>query len=37
MLLQGAPEIILNDTHKEKLVLYLIQYKNSLKYKVSCF
>ena len=25
-----------NDTHREKLVLYWIQYKNSLKYKVGC-
>ena len=27
----------INDTHREKLVLYWIQYKNSLKYKVGCF
>ena len=27
----------LNDTHREKLVLYLIRYKNSLKYKIGCF
>ena len=27
----------LNDTHREKLLLYRIQYKNSLKYKVGCF
>ena len=26
-----------NDTHKEKLLLYWIQYKNSLKCKVGCF
>ena len=26
-----------NDTHREKLMLYSIQYKNSLKYKVGCF
>ena len=27
----------INDTHMEELVLYWIQYKNSLKYKVGCF
>ena len=26
-----------NDTHIEELVLYLIQFKNSLKYKAGCF
>ena len=26
-----------NDTHMEELVLYWIQYKNSLKYKIGCF
>ena len=26
-----------NDTHREKLVLYWIQGKNSLKYKIGCF
>ena len=26
-----------NNTHMEELVPYLIQYKNSLKYKVGCF
>ena len=26
-----------NDTHREKVVRYFIQYKNSLKYKVGCF
>ena len=28
---------LLNDTHMEELVLYWIQYINSLKYKVGCF
>ena len=28
---------IFNDTQKENLVRYWIQYKNSLKYKVGCF
>ena len=27
----------INDIHREKFVLYLIQYKNSLKHKVDCF
>ena len=27
----------INDTHMEELVLYWIQYKHSLKYKVICF
>ena len=27
----------INDTHMEELVLYWIQYKNSLKYKIGCF
>ena len=27
----------LNDTNREKLVLYWIQYKNALKCKVGCF
>ena len=27
----------INDTHKEKLVLYCIEYKNLMKYKVGCF
>ena len=31
------PQFILNGTHMEKLVLYWIQYKNSLKYRVGCF
>ena len=30
-------QIKLNDTHMEELVLYWIQYKNSLKYKIGCF
>ena len=29
--------VLINDTHKGKLVLYRIQYKNSLKNKVGCF
>ena len=29
--------VVVNDTHRGKLVLYSIQYKNSLKYKVGCF
>ena len=28
---------VINDTHRERLVLYWIPYKNSLKCKVSCF
>ena len=27
----------INDTHMEELLLYWIQYKNSLKYKIGCF
>ena len=27
----------INDTHKKKIVLYWIQYKNTSKYKVGCF
>ena len=30
-------EECLNDTNREKLALYGIQYKNSFKYKVGCF
>ena len=30
-------DISVNDIHMEELVLYWIQYKNSLKYKVVCF
>ena len=29
--------VLINDTHMEELVLYWIQYQNSLKYKVACF
>ena len=30
-------KILVNETDKEELVLYRIQYKKSLKYKVGCF
>ena len=35
--LQNDISFSLNDTHREKLVLYWIRYKNSLKNKVGCF